>query len=179
MTLARRRFLYLTAGAVALPAVARGAWAQAYPSRPVRLIAPFPPGGSIDLTARLIGQWLSDRLGQQFVIENRPGAGGNIGSGQVLNSTPDGYTILLCSVANAISATLYEKLDYNFLDTAPVAGISRAPNVMVVQPVGAGQDSPGVHRLRQGQPGQDQHGVVRHRYVDSHVRRAVQGDGRR
>jgi tripartite-type tricarboxylate transporter receptor subunit TctC len=134
MTLARRRFLHLTAGAVALPAVARGAWAQAYPSRPVRLIAPFPPGGSIDLTARLIGQWLSDRLGQQFVIENRPGAGGNIGSGQVLNSTPDGYTILLCSVANAISATLYEKLDYNFLDTAPVAGISRAPNVMVVHP---------------------------------------------
>ena len=134
MTLARRRFLYLTAGAVALPAVARGAWAQAYPSRPVRLIAPFPPGGSIDLTARLIGQWLSDRLGQQFVIENRPGAGGNIGSGQVLNSPPDGYTILLCSVANAISATLYEKLDYNFLDTAPVAGISRAPNVMVVHP---------------------------------------------
>ena len=134
MKLPRRRFLHLAAGAALLPAVSRVARAQSYPTRPVRLIAPFPPGGSIDLTARLIGQWLSDRLGQQFVIENRPGAGGNIGSGQVLNSTPDGYTILLCSDANAISATLYEKLDYNFLDTAPVAGISRAPNVMVVHP---------------------------------------------
>jgi tripartite-type tricarboxylate transporter receptor subunit TctC len=134
MKLARRRFLHLAAGAAALPAISRGASAQAYPTRPVKLVAPFPPGGSIDLTARLIGQWLSDRLGQQIVVENRPGAGGNIGSGQAINATPDGYTLLLCSVANAISATLYEKLDYNFLDVAPVAGISRAPNVMVVHP---------------------------------------------
>jgi tripartite-type tricarboxylate transporter receptor subunit TctC len=134
MKLARRQFLHLAAGAVALPAVSRTAWAQAYPTRPVKVVAPFPPGGSIDLTARLIGQWLSTRLGQQFVVENRPGAGGNIGSGQAINSAPDGYTILVCSVANAISATLYEKLDYNFLDVAPVAAISRAPNVMVVHP---------------------------------------------
>ena len=107
---------------------------KTYPTRPVRLIAPFPPGGSIDLTARLIGQWLSERLGQQIVIENRPGAGGNIGSETALNSPPDGYTLLLCSVANAISATLYDKLNYDFRDIAPVAAISRAPNVMVVHP---------------------------------------------
>ena len=127
-------FLRLAAGAAALPAVSRIAWAQAYPTRPVRLIAPFPPGGSIDLTARLIGQWLSERLGQQFVVENRAGAGGNIGSEAAMNSPADGYTLLLCSVANAISATLYDKLNYNFRDVAPVAAISRAPNVMVVHP---------------------------------------------
>ena len=134
MKLPRRQFLHLAAGATALPAVSRLAWAQAYPTRPVRLIAPFPPGGSIDLTARLMGQWLTERLGQQVVIENRGGAAGNIGSEAALNSPPDGYTLLLCSVANAISATLYDKLNYNFRDVAPVAGISRAPNVMVLHP---------------------------------------------
>ena len=134
MKLPRRRFLHLAVGAAVLPAVSRVARAQSYPTRPVRLIAPFPPGGSIDLTARLIGGWLSERLGQQVVVENRPGAGGNLGSEAAINSPPDGYTLLLCSVANAISATLYEKLNYNFLDVAPVAGISRAPNVMVVHP---------------------------------------------
>jgi tripartite-type tricarboxylate transporter receptor subunit TctC len=126
--------MHLAAGAAALPAVSRVAWAQAYPTRPVRLIAPFPPGGSIDLTARLMGQWLTERLGQQVVIENRGGAAGNIGSEAALNSPPDGYTLLLCSVANAISATLYDKLNYNFRDVTPVAGISRAPNVMVLHP---------------------------------------------
>ncbi len=134
MKSARRQFLHLVAGAVALPVVSRVARAQPYPTRPVRLIAPFPPGGSIDLTARLIGQWLTERLGQQVVIENRGGAAGNIGSEAALNSPPDGYTLLLCSVANAISATLYDKLNYNFRDVAPVAGISRAPNVMVLHP---------------------------------------------
>ncbi len=134
MKLLRRKFLQLAAGAAALPAVARIAWAQTYPTRPVRLVAPFPPGGSIDITARLIGQWLSERLDQQFVIENRPGAGGNIGSEAAVNSPVDGYTLLLCSVANAISATLYDKLNYNFRNVAPVAAISRAPNVMVVHP---------------------------------------------
>jgi tripartite-type tricarboxylate transporter receptor subunit TctC len=117
-----------------LPAIVRIARAQAYPNRPVRLVAPFPPGGSIDITARLIGQWLTGRLGQQVVIENRPGAGGNIGSETALNSPADGYTLLLCSVANAISVTLYDKLNYDFRDVAPVAAISRAPNVMVVNP---------------------------------------------
>jgi tripartite-type tricarboxylate transporter receptor subunit TctC len=134
MKLLRRTFLRLAATAPALPVVARSAWAQSYPMRPVRLIAPFPPGGSIDITARLIGQWLSERLGQQIVVENRSGAAGNIGSETALNSSADGYTLLLCSVANAISATLYDKLNYNFRDIAPVAGISRAPNVMVVHP---------------------------------------------
>jgi len=130
----RRHFLHLAAGAAALPAVTRLARAQAYPTRPVRLIAPFPPGGSIDITARLIGQWLTERLGQQIVIENRPGAGGNLGSETALNAPADGYTLLLCSVANAISATLYDKLNYDFRDVAPVAAISRAPNVMEVNP---------------------------------------------
>ena len=130
----RRNFLHLAAGAAALPVVSRIATAQTYPTRPVHLIAPFPPGGSIDLTARLIGQWLTERLGQQVVIENRPGAGGNVGSEAAVNSPPDGYTLLLCSVANAISITLYDKLNYDFRDVAPVAAISRAPNVMEVNP---------------------------------------------
>jgi tripartite-type tricarboxylate transporter receptor subunit TctC len=134
MKLARRRFLHLVAGAAALPAVSRISHAQTYPTRPVRLVAPFPPGGSIDITARLIGQWLSERLGQQIVVENRSGAGGNTGSEAALSSPADGYTLLLCSVANAISAGLYDKLNYNIRDIAPVAAISRAPNVMVVHP---------------------------------------------
>jgi tripartite-type tricarboxylate transporter receptor subunit TctC len=135
MKLLRRQFLQLAGAAAALPIGSRIAWAQSYPTRPVRLIAPFPPGGSIDITARLIGQWLSERLGQQVVVENRPGAGGNIGSEAAVTASPDGYTLLLCSVANAISATLYDKLNYNFArDVAPVAAISRAPNVMVVHP---------------------------------------------
>ena len=113
MKLPRRQFLQLAAGAAALPAMWRFASAQAYPARPIRLIAPFPAGGSIDLTARLIGQWLTERLGQQLVIENRSGAAGNIGSETAMNSPADGYTLLLCSVANAISATLYDKLNYN------------------------------------------------------------------
>src|SRR6476620_2577255 len=114
MKLPRRSVLRLAAGGIALPALLRSGWAQNYPARPVRLIAPFPPGGSIDLAARLIGQWLTEGLGQQVVIENRSGAGGNVGSEAALSSPADGYTILLCSVANAISATLYEKLNYNF-----------------------------------------------------------------
>jgi tripartite-type tricarboxylate transporter receptor subunit TctC len=131
----RRRFLHLAAGAVAAPAISRFAWAPAYPVRPVRLVAPFPPGGSIDLAARLTGQWLSERLGQQVVVENRAGAGGNVGSEAVANAPPDGYTLLLCSVANSISQTLYDKLGYDFVrDFAPVAAISRAPNVMVIHP---------------------------------------------
>jgi len=135
MKLQRRDFLRLAGCAAALPPVVRPAWAQAYPTRPVRLVAPFPPGGSVDLTARLIGQWLTERLGQQFVIENRPGAGGNVGTEMVAKVPPDGYTILLCSVANAISATLYENLGYDFAkDFVPVASVTRAPNVMVINP---------------------------------------------
>ena len=131
----RRKFLHLTAGAAALSSVTRIASAQAYPTRPLRLITPFPPGGSVDLAARVIGHWLTERLGQQVVIENRPGAGGNVGSEVAAKASPDGYTILLCSAASTISATLYDKLGYDFAkDFSPVAGISRAPNVMVVNP---------------------------------------------
>src|SRR6266540_3499141 len=149
----RRNFLHLAAGAAALPALSRIAWAQAYPARPIRLVAPFPPGGSIDLTARLIGQWLTDRLGHPVVIENRSGAAGNLGSEAALSSPPDGYTLLLCSVANAISATLYDKLNYNFRDVAPVAGISRAPNVMVLHPSVPANTVPEFIAYAKGNPG--------------------------
>ena len=135
MKLPRRNFLHLAAGAAALPAVSRFAWAQAYPFRPVHLIVPFGPAGASDITARLIGQWLSERLGQQFVIENRPGAGGNIGTEAVVRAAPDGYTLLYVTTANAVSATLYDKLNFNFIrDIAPVAPIVRFPYVMVVNP---------------------------------------------
>src|SRR5262244_2900463 len=121
MKLPRRNFLHLAAGAAALPAVSRIARAQAYPTRPVRIIVPFGPAGATDITARLIGQWLSERLGQQFVIENRPGGGGNIGTEAVVRAAPDGYTLLLVGGGNAINATLYDKLNFNFIrDIAPV-----------------------------------------------------------
>ena len=135
MKLPRRRFLHLTAGAAALPAVSRFAWAQAYPSRPVHLISGFPAGGPSDLIARLIGQWLSERLGQPFIIENRPGAGGNIATEVVVQSPPDGYTLLMVATPNAINATLYERLKFNFIrDIAPVVAIAQVPNVMLVNP---------------------------------------------
>jgi tripartite-type tricarboxylate transporter receptor subunit TctC len=135
MRLPRRQFLHLAAGAAVLPAVSRMAWAQAYPSRPVRIIVGFPPGGVGDILARLMGQWLSDRLSQPFVIENRPGAGSNIGTEAVVRAPADGYTLLLATPPNAINVTLYDKLNFNFIrDIAPVAGIMRGPNVMVVNP---------------------------------------------
>ena len=131
----RRQFLHLAAGAAALPAVSRFAWAQTYPTRPVRIIVPFAAGGGNDIVARVIGQWLSERLGQSFIIENRPGAATNLGTEAVVNEPPDGYTLLLVGVPNAINATLYEKLNFNFIhDIAPVASIVREPNVMVVNP---------------------------------------------
>ena len=131
----RRQFLHLAAGAAGLPAVSRIAWAQGYPSRPVRIIVPFAPGGSTDITARLIGQWLSERLGQQFLTENRPGAGSNIGTEVVVNAPPDGYTLLLVGASSAINATLYEKLNFNFLrDITPIAGIISIPFIMAVGP---------------------------------------------
>jgi tripartite-type tricarboxylate transporter receptor subunit TctC len=134
MKLPRRRFLHLAAGAAALPAASRIATAQTYPSRPVRIVVGFPPGGPTDTAARLIGQSLSERFGQ-FVIENRPGAGSNIGTEAVVRAPPDGHTLLLAASANAINATLYDKLNFNFIrDIAPVAAINREPLVMLVNP---------------------------------------------
>jgi tripartite-type tricarboxylate transporter receptor subunit TctC len=125
--------LRLLAGAASLPAVSRVASAQTYPTRPVRLIVGFAAGGSTDISARLMAQWLSERLGQTFVVENRGGAGSNIGTEAVVNAPPDGYTLLVGATANAINATLYEKLNFNFMrDTVPVGGIIRVPNVMEV-----------------------------------------------
>jgi tripartite-type tricarboxylate transporter receptor subunit TctC len=131
----RRQILHLVAGAAALPAVSRIAKAQAYPTRPVRIIVPFAPAGSTDIVARLLGQWLSERLGQPFVIENRPGASGNIGTEAAVRAPADGHTLLMVNDTNLINSTLYEKLNFNFIrDIAPVASIIRFPNVMVVNP---------------------------------------------
>jgi tripartite-type tricarboxylate transporter receptor subunit TctC len=135
MNLRRRTFLRLAATAVALPAVSRIAGAQAYPSRAIRIIIGYTPAGSADITARLMGQWLSERLGQTIVIENRPGAGTNLATEAVVRAPADGYTLLLVAPANAINATLFEKLNHNYLrDIAPVAGINRFANVMEVHP---------------------------------------------
>ena len=133
MKLPRRNFLHLAAGAAALPAVSHIAWAQTYPARPVRIIVGYPSGGSNDILARLTAQWLSERMGQQFVIENRPGAGSNIATEAVVRADPDGYTLLMVSTANMSNAALYDKLNYNFVrDIAPVAGITQVPSVMEV-----------------------------------------------
>src|SRR5262249_14590822 len=131
----RRQFLHLAAGAAALPAMQRIARAQAYPTRPVRVIVGFPPGGPQDTLTRLLGQWLSERLGQPFIIENRPGAGSNIAAEAVVRAPPDGYTLLSVGPPNAINATLYQNLNYNFVrDIASVASIMRVPNIMEVNP---------------------------------------------
>jgi tripartite-type tricarboxylate transporter receptor subunit TctC len=132
--LARRQFLHLAA-AIALPVVSRIAWAQTYPARPVRIVVGLTAGSASDIVARIMGQWLSERLGQQFIVENRPGAGTNIAAEAVVRSIPDGYTLLLAASPNAINASLYDKLSFNFIsDIAPVAAISREPNVIVVNP---------------------------------------------
>ncbi len=133
MTLPRRRFLHLAAGAAVLPALLRVAGAQAYPARPVHIIVPVAPGGALDILARLIGQWLSERLGQSFIIENRPGAGTNIGVEAVVRAAPDGYTLLLIPSSVTANATLYKDLTFNFIrDIVPIAMISRLPLVMEV-----------------------------------------------
>jgi tripartite-type tricarboxylate transporter receptor subunit TctC len=135
MKLPRRQFLHLAAGAAAMPVISHIARAQTYPTRAARIVVPFAAGGSTDISARLIGQWLSERLGQQFVIENRPGAGSNVGTELVVNAPPDGYTLLLVGASSAINATLYEKLNFNFLrDIKPVSGIMSIPFIMVLNP---------------------------------------------
>jgi tripartite-type tricarboxylate transporter receptor subunit TctC len=133
--LPRRKFLHLAAGAAAFPAVTRIAHAQTYPARPVRIIVGFSAGSTTDILGRLMGQWLSERLGQSFIIDNRPGAGGNIGTEEVVKAAADGYTLLMVAPANTINMSLYDKLNYDFIrDTAPVAGVVRVPNVLEVNP---------------------------------------------
>src|SRR5882757_9473679 len=135
MKLLRRQFLHLAAAGAALPALSRVARAQAYPARPVRIVVGFPAGGSFDIIARVVGQHLSERLGQPFVIENRTGAGGNIGTETVVNAAPDGYSLLLINDSHAVNPALYEKLNFNFIrDISPIASIARIPNVMEVNP---------------------------------------------
>ncbi len=135
MKLRRRTFLHLAAGAAAFPALSRTAWTDTYPSRPGRIVVGFPPGTSSDICARLIGQWLTEKLGQQFVVENRPGAGTNIAAETVVQASPDGYTLLWVTQTNAINATLYKSLKFNFIkDIEPVAGVITVPTVMMVNP---------------------------------------------
>ena len=136
MDVPRRKFLHVAAGAAAFPAISSMTWAQTYPSRSVRLIVPFPPGGPNDVFARLIGQWLSERLGQPFIIDHRPGAGGNIGTEVVVKAAPDGYTLLLINSNHTVNATLYDKLNYNFIrDIVPIVAIIRLPLVLVLNPL--------------------------------------------
>jgi tripartite-type tricarboxylate transporter receptor subunit TctC len=154
MTLARRTFLRLAAGAAVLSAASRMARAQTYPARPVRVIVGFPPGGGIDIIARLMGKWLSERLGQPFVIENRPGASSNIATKAAVRAAPDGYTILMVGVFNAVNTTLYEKLNFNFIrDIMPVATITRAPNIMVVHPSFPAKTAPDFIAYARANPG--------------------------
>jgi tripartite-type tricarboxylate transporter receptor subunit TctC len=164
----RRQFLRLAAGAAALPAVSHIAWAQTYPTRPVRIVVGFPPGGGADITARLIGQWLSERLGQPFIIENRPGAGSNIATEAVVRAPADGYTLLLVGAFNAVNATLYDKLNFNFIrDIAPVATMYYVPNVMAVHPsfpaktilefIAYSKSNPGKVNMGSGTPGAAMH----------------------
>jgi tripartite-type tricarboxylate transporter receptor subunit TctC len=154
MKLLRRQFLHLAAGAVALPAFSRIAWAQAYPSRPVRLFVGFFAGGLTDIVARLMGQWLSERLGQQFIVEDQPGAGTNLATEKVVRARPDGYTFLMASSSNAINATLYDNLKFNFIrDTTPVGSIARTPLVMVVNPSFSAKTVPDFITYAKANPG--------------------------
>jgi len=154
MKLPRRQFLHLAAGAAALPTALRTARAQTYPSRPVRLIVGWPPSGVADLYARLIGQWLSEHLGQPFIIENRAGAGSNIATEAVVRAPPDGYTLLQVTAANAWNATLYDNLNFNFIrDIAPIASIFRAPAVLVVHPSFSAKSVPALIAYANANPG--------------------------
>jgi tripartite-type tricarboxylate transporter receptor subunit TctC len=155
MKFPRRTFLHLAAGAAALRAVSRVARAQAYPARPVRIIVGFAPGNGPDILARLLGPWLSERLGEPFVIDNRPGARTNTGTETVVKSPPDGYTLLMVTPANTINATLYDNLNFNFIrDIAPIASISRDPNVMLVNPLVPAKTVPEFIAYAKAHPGQ-------------------------
>ena len=154
MKLPRRQFLHLAAGAAALPAVSRFAWAQGYPTRPVRVIVGFAAGGGAGIVARLIGQRLSERLGQPFIIENGPGAASNIATEAVVRAAADGYTLLLAASPNAFNATLYDKFNFNFIrDIAPVGGIMVVPNLMVVHPSVPAKTVPELIAFAKANPG--------------------------
>src|SRR6266446_1089084 len=154
MKLERRKLLKFAGVAVATPMISQIAGAQAYPTRPVRFIHGYVPGGSADITARLIGQWLSERLGQPFVVESRPGAGSNIATEAVVRASPDGHTLLLASIPNTVNATLYEKLNYNFIrDIRPVAFISRVPNIMAANPLVSAKTVPELISYAKANPG--------------------------
>jgi tripartite-type tricarboxylate transporter receptor subunit TctC len=154
MKLLRRDFLKLAGAVASAPALPRLASALDYPTRPVRIVAGFSAGGGVDITARLIGQWLGSRLGQSFITENRPGAGGNIGTEAVVTAAPDGYTLLLATVPNAVNASLYEKLDFNFIrDIAPVAGIIRVPMVILLNPLVPARTVPELIAYAKANPG--------------------------
>ena len=155
----RRRFLHLSAGAALLPSVPRPAIAQAYPSRQIRIIVGFTAGGNFDIVARLIGQWLSEQLGQPVIVENRPGAGSNLATEAVVRASADGYTLLLGGAVNAVNATLYDKLSFNFIDDiAPVAGVVRFPNVMTVNPSFPAKTVPEFIAYAKANPGKINHG---------------------
>jgi tripartite-type tricarboxylate transporter receptor subunit TctC len=177
MKLPRRKFLHLAAGAATLPSLSLVASADDYPMRPVRIVVGFAAGGAVDIVARLIAQWLSERIGQQCVVENRPGAGNNIATEYVLKSDPDGYTLLLANPTNAINATYYENLPYDFIrDSAPVAGIMRVPKRHGGQPLAVRQDRARVHRAGEGKSRQAGLRNGGKRYVGAYVRRTVQVD---
>ena len=177
MKLPRRKFLHLAAGAASLPALPCIAPAEAYPTRPVRIIVGFPPGGTADIVARLAGQILSERLGQPFVVENRPGAGGTVADQAAVSAPHDGYTLVLGGLNQAINVTLYDKLQFH---PRPRAGRGHDPHTACHggESSVSGQDGAGVHCLREGQSRQDQRGIRRQRDSESHVRRVVQDDDR-
>ena len=180
MKLPRRQFLHMAAGAAALPAVSRMANAQSYPTRPVRIVVGFTAGGSTDIGARLIGQWLQERLGQSFVIENRPGAGTNIATEAVVRAPPDGYTLLMVGPSSAVNATLYDKLNFVFLrDIAPVASLIRQPQIMLANPSVTAKTVPELIAYAKANPGKitmASAGVGSAGHLD---RRILQVDGRR
>ena len=180
MKLPRRKFLHLTAAATALPGLSRIAWAQSYPSRPVRWIVGYPAGGPSDISARIMAQSLSERLNRPFIIENRPGANSHVATEVAVRAQPDGYTLIQISLSNAFNATLYDNLSFDLTrDIAPVASFSRTRYVMVVNPSVPAKTGSGVHSVCQSQPRSHQHVVGREWEPTTRFRRAVQGDGRR
>jgi len=171
MKLPRRKFLHLAASAATLPRLSLVASADDYPTRPVKIVVGFAAGGAVDIVARLIAQWLSERIGQQCVVENRPGAGNNIATEYVLKSDPDGYTLLLANPTNAIKATYYENLPYDFIrDSAPVAGIMRVPNVMEISPLLSAKTVPEFIALAKSKSRQARLCNGRKRHVGAYVR---------